>query len=362
MYSSLTARLRRARPPVIPPLLLAGLGLLLMLGLATPPDPRAIAARMPPVGQGDQKLFRAVAVRIAHGEAYYPTMRDELVARGYPTGSVVNWRTPMYLQLVARVPVALRGLLLVVAVLVLTGTALALRTVSTGACVAGLLLQNGVVTALWMGDLLIMPEPLAGGLIALSVLVSLLGWSGTSVLLGTAALFVRELTLPFVGIRLVWALWNREWREAIGWSLGLGAYALYLLWHIGQVHHAMPPHPTWHTMSYFQFGGLRFVLATLRANLWFDALPWWVTPFALVAALLGTWSAPPVVSLPILGYLAAFALAGQPFNWYWGWVPGMLLPLSWGNIGAARLHHRRDRHPGKGLKGTKVARPSLEAD
>jgi hypothetical protein len=333
MYLSLTARPRHAPTPSMPPLLRAGLGLLLLIGLATPPDPRAIAARMPPAGQGDQQLFHAVAIRIAQGEAYYPTMRDELVARGYPTGSVVNWRTPVYLELAAHAPVALRGLLLVVAVLILTGTSLALRTVSTRACVAGLLLQNGVVTALWMSDLLIMPEPLAGGLIALSVLASLREWSRTSVLLGTAALFVRELTVVYAGIRLVWALWNREWRQAIGWSLGLAAYALYLLWHIGQVHQAMPPHPTWHTMSYVQFGGLRFVLATLRANLWLDALPWWITPFALVAALLGAWSAPPVVSLPILGYLVAFAIAGQPFNWYWGWIPGMLLPLSWASIG-----------------------------
>ena len=113
-----------------------------------------------------------------------------------------------------------------------------------------------------------------------------------------------------------------------GWAPTL----LYLLWHIGQVHQAMPPHPTWHTTSYIQFGGLRFVLATAASRICgFDALPWWITPLALVAALLGAWSAPPVVSLPILGYLTAFAIAGQPFNWYWGWVPGMLLPLSRAN-------------------------------
>ena len=252
-------------------------------------------------------------------------MRDELVARGYPTGSVVNWRTPIYLELVARAPVLLRGLLLLVAALVLVGTALALRTVSTGACIAGLLLQNGVVTALWSSDLLIMPEPLAGGLIALSVLMSLRGWSAASVLLGSVALFVRSSRSP---------MWRFGWCSrsgtasgvAIGWSLGLGVYGLFLLWHVGQVHHVMPLHPTWHTAPYIQFGGLRFVLATVRTNLWFDALPWWITPFALVAALLGAWNAPPVVSLPILGYLAAFGIAGQPFNWYWGWVPGMLYP------------------------------------
>jgi hypothetical protein len=24
-----------------------------------------------------------------------------------------------------------------------------------------------------------------------------------------------------------------------------------------------------------------------------------------------------------------FAIVGFTFNWYWGWIPGMLLPLAW---------------------------------
>jgi hypothetical protein len=170
-------------------------------------------------------------------------------------------------------------------------------------------------------------------LIALSLLVFLRGWIRTSVLLGTAALFVRELAVPYVGIQLVWALWRREWRDAGRWALGIGVYGVYVIWHAWHVYQAMPPHPTWHVMPWIQFGGLRFVLATVRtSNLWLTGLPWWVTPFALVAALLGAWRAPPILRLTILGYFAAFAIAGQPFNGYWGWITGMLLPLSWGQI------------------------------
>lgn len=198
---------------------------------------------------------------------------------------------------------------------------------------AGLLFQNGVVAALWVGQLQVMPEPLTGGLIALSVLAFLRGWSRTSVLLGTAALFVRELAVPYLGIRLVWALWRREWHEAFGWAVGISAFGLYLLWHIVHVNNAMPPHPTSHTMSWIQFGGLRFVLATVRSNGWLAVLPWWITPFALVATLLGSSRAPSVVGLSVVSYLSVFAIAGQPFNWYWGWVPGMLLPLTWAHIG-----------------------------
>jgi hypothetical protein len=314
--------------PTAPPLLLAGLMVLLLMGLATPPNVDDSTKRR----GDDEALFRAVAERVSLGEPYYPAMADELVARGYPTGSVANWRTPLYLEVVAHAPLAMRGLLLLVSLLVIAGTALALRSVSIVALIAGLTLQSGAVIALWFGQLQVKAEPLTGGLIALSVLVSLRGWRATSVLLGTAAMFVRELAVPYMGVRLGWALWTRDWRDAICWLFGIAAYGVFLLWHIGQVHQAMPAHPTWHTMSWIQFGGLRFVLATLRTNDWLHLLPWWMAPVALVAALLGAWKAPPVVRLSVLGYLGAFAMVGQPFNWYWGWVPGMLFPLLWGQI------------------------------
>ena len=333
MYALITAGPRHTWPAAAPRLLLAGLMVLLLVGLATPPDPMGVPNAPASHDGRDLLLFRAVAARVTHGEAYYPTMGDELTTRGYPTGSVANWRTPLYLELVARMPLALRGLLMLLGVLVVIGTGLALRAVSTPAWLAGLLLQIGVVAALWRSDLFVMPEPLTGALIALSVLVFLRGWRDTSVLLGTAALFVRELAAPYVGIRLAWAVWRRDWREAIGWALGLGVYGLYLVWHIGQVHQAMPAHPTWHPVSWIQYGGLRFVLVTVRSNAWLTMLPWWMTPFALVAALLGAWKAPPVVSLSIVGYFMAFAIVGLPFNWYWGWVPGMLLPFAWAQIG-----------------------------
>ena len=140
--SPMIARPGRPWPASVPPVLMAALALLLLLGLATPPDPRAIAARTRKRHRRPDAFPRCRLRGSLTAEAYYPTMRDELVARGYPTGSVVNWRTPLHLELVARAPIALRGLLLLVAVLVLIGTALSLRNVSTGACVAGLLLQG----------------------------------------------------------------------------------------------------------------------------------------------------------------------------------------------------------------------------
>ena len=172
-----------------------------------------------------------------------------------------------------------------------------------------------------------MPELLAGGLIALSVLVFLRGWSGASVLLGTAALFVRELALPYAGIRLAWALWRRDWREALGWTLGFGVYrALSAVAHRAG-HQAMPPHPTWHTMSWIQFGGLRFVLATVRSNGWLAFLPWWDHSVRAGGHARSVHGAPPrSSSLSVVCYLIAFAIAGQPFNWTGMVCPGCCCP------------------------------------
>jgi hypothetical protein len=311
------------------PLAAAGLVLLLAWGLATPPDIRGVPNGPSHPGDDDLTLFRAVTDRVGRGEGYYAVMANELTTRGYPTASVANWRTPLYLELVAHVPNATRVGLGLIGVLLLFGTAQALSHVATGAWITALMFQIGVVAALWKPELLTMPEPLAGALITLSVLVTLRHWPGTSVLLGTAALFVRELAAPYVAIRFVLALSRREWREALGWALGVVGYALYFGWHGTQVHAVMSANPTSYPMSWIQFGGLQFVLATVRSNAWLTALPWWLTPFALVTALLGAWHAPLVVRLSIFGYLAAFAMIGLPVNWYWGWIPGMLLPFAW---------------------------------
>ena len=323
------------------PIAIAFLVLLLGWGLATPPDPRGVPNGPIAGGTDDLTLFAAVTARVRHGEDYYAVMGEELATGGYPSGHVANWRTPIYLTLHALAPTALHVILIGIGVLVLAGTAQATRTAAPEVMIGALLLQIGVVAALWKPAVATMPEPLAGALIALSVLVALRGWRVTSVVLGTAALFIRELAAPYVGIRFLLAVYRREWREASGWALSLSAYALFILWHARHVYEAMPANASVHPISWIQFGGMRFVLATVRSNAWLTGLPWWLTPIALVTAIAGAMRSPLELRLPVFGYLAAFAVAGLPFNWYWGWVPGMLLPLAWANFAEGLLLHIR---------------------
>jgi hypothetical protein len=47
-------------------------------------------------GEGeDLRCYRSIVDRIRSGEGYYKAAYSELLSRGYPTGSVFNWRTPL---------------------------------------------------------------------------------------------------------------------------------------------------------------------------------------------------------------------------------------------------------------------------
>jgi hypothetical protein len=57
----------------------------------------------------DVALYRAEVDRISHGESYYEAAARELAARGYPTRSVFNWRMPLPMWLLGKLPNAALG-------------------------------------------------------------------------------------------------------------------------------------------------------------------------------------------------------------------------------------------------------------
>jgi len=61
-------------------------------------------ADAPSRGPTDVELYQAEVERIRAGESYYEAVAHELPERGYPTASVFNWRTPLPVWLVAKMP------------------------------------------------------------------------------------------------------------------------------------------------------------------------------------------------------------------------------------------------------------------
>lgn len=79
--------------------------------------------------------------------------------------------------------------------------------------------------------------------------------------------------------------------------------------------------------------------SSVEACLLLWALPEWVTAFAFVLLIAGVTSSrtPAYVRICTAVYLLAFAIAGQPFNGYWGWTPLFAYSLTMYN-GALELY------------------------
>ena len=72
-------------------------------------------------------------------------------------------------------------------------------------------------------------------------------------------------------------------------------------------------------ISWIQFGGLRFLLSTIRFGGWLLVMPWWVGPVALVLLVASLWSQAPVhLKAAVVTYVVFFCIVGQPMNRGWG--------------------------------------------
>jgi hypothetical protein len=321
-------------------------------------------------GPGDVALYRAEVDRIHNGESYYQAAAEELTARGYPTRSPFNWRTPLPMWLLGKLPAAAWGRALLgmmsLAMMLMAFEALS-RERNRGPCgtaalgcancsaqpraavlhselaldrtwrrtnasfqpLACALLLTGPLLLTILGDLFVMPALWAGVLVGLSVCAYGLGRPGLGVAFGLAAVFFRELALPYCLLCAVLA-WRQAGRtERVAWMLGLLAWLAFFALHCWYVNGLVAADARAHRLGWIHCGGAEFVIATARMNAYLLVLPPWVTALYLLAAMagLGGWSTPlgTRIGLGACLYLAAFAVVGQSFNQYWGLLVAPLL-------------------------------------
>jgi hypothetical protein len=363
--------------------LLLGAALLAIAGVAVTFSPaRSGYAEKPRSDKpGDVALYNAEIQRMRAGEGYYAVAASELRARGYPTASLFNWRTPLPMWLVAKLPEPAAKVILGALAVLLIGCGARLMTrggetptritsetlarrASEGdrkqvlpsprpspqggegvvasasrqslaeAALCGILLF-GAVMPVFLADLYAMPVLWSGVLIGLSVCAYGHGRWGWGVMAGIAALFCRDLAAPYCLASAVWALWRRRWGEVLAWLIALGAYAVFFLVHVQIVRGYMQPGDMAHDHSWLRLGGLPFVVSLVQVNAYLLVSPQWLSALYLAAALLGlaTWRSPAGYRITATAslYLVLFAFVGQPFNQYWG---ALLAPLLC--FGAAR--------------------------
>ncbi|MEN6458319.1 MAG: hypothetical protein ABFC63_05265 [Thermoguttaceae bacterium] len=307
-------------------------------------------------GKNDVALYQAEVERIQRGQGYYEAAAAELAPRGYPTRSVFNWRMPLPMWLLGKLPVAwfgkllLGGLSLLLAVMALQalgreqhgGPNDSCKEPSSasglGICTVAmtLLLLNGPLMLTVLDDLYVVPVLWAGVFLGLSVSAFGLNRPYLGVGLGIAAVFFRELALPYCLLGAAIAWWRGRRGELLAWLLGLTTWCIFFALHCWHVSGLIGPEARAHQHGWIQFGGAGFVISTVQMNAYLLVLPQWVTALYLVAALVGFagWNTPLGVRMGLSAclFLAAFAAVGQSFNQYWG---SLIAPLLC--FGAARF-------------------------
>jgi hypothetical protein len=249
----------------------------------------------------------------------------ELPKNGYPTSSIFNWRLPTYAWFFGLLPSIRIGQALLIALsvwcLYLSVRLCAAEVGKLPAAAAFVWLVGSLV---WCVDStsFLTQEVWAQVFIQLSIVFLAKGRRLVGVAWGVAALLVRELVLPYVLLCLAISLWKRRWLEATGWVIGLGLYAALTAYHVSQVRAHMPAHEINEPSTWLCWGGIAFVLDTVRMNqllmLTHTAVRAFYLPFAYLGLIGWRGETGLRILFLCLGYNVAFMAVGQPFNNYWG--------------------------------------------
>lgn len=316
----------------------AALALLLWTALSVGMTPSAAGPPQEASGLRDLGLYQRLVERVRAGDDYYAAAHEELVANGFGTRSVFNWRTPFYTSTLALLP-SRETAQVALAAIALAALALALIWFRReGGPAFGLLAAVALVlnlTAILAPGAVLFAELPAGILILLSASAYGARQPALGFAAGALALFVRELA----GLYALVCLW-RAWREkrtaeVVAWGVTLVAYAAFFAWHYHKVTAPIGPGDIAYQDGWVAFGGAAFLLATAAFNGVFAIFPAWATALLLPLAGIGlvAWrgegSARAAGAVAV--YLAAFAVIGKPFNDYWGllYTPLLMLALPW---------------------------------
>lgn len=281
---------------------------------------------------GDAATYLEIVTRMKAGEGYYDAAHEVLRDNGYGTASVFNWRFPAWPSVLALLPglgwaqglLGITGLAALVLVArawnaplgpLATGIAMALAAIS----LASLLAPEAVLFA----------EIAAGVLVLLSIAAYAADWRWLGLAAALLALIVRELAAPATVVALLYALRDHRRGEVTVLLLGIAAFAAAYALHAWAVLSRLGPDDVAYADGWLQFGGLGFLAHATHFNGLFALAPVWLAALVLPLGLLGALAAPPNLraALVLLMFAGGFAVAGKPFNAYWGALYAPLLTL-----------------------------------
>lgn len=283
----------------------------------------------------DLKCYQAIVAKIQAGGSYYSAAGYELRRMGYATASIFNWRLPLLAWFLGRLPSLKTGQAIVF--LLAAGTLFLWLKVfqhskytSAQIVFGGLLLTGPLIYSVIPGPFL-MHEFWAGTLIALSLALYAHGWGCTSLLPGLAALFLRELALPFVIVMTILALIEGKRREALLWLVGITIFGMELFIHWSIVSKLITESDKAMNGGWIAFGGWPFVLNAAQMHPFLILAPAWLAAIVLPISLLGLIGQRTPggirIACTVGVYILAYAIVGRSFNTYWGLMFAFIMPI-----------------------------------
>lgn len=283
----------------------------------------------------DLKLYQNIAEQIHSGTGYYQAADKELRRMGYATHSVFNWRLPPLAWLLGHLPSIKTGQILAVILSFITLVAWLMifhryRYGQKRFLFGGLILSGPLIYALTPGPFL-SHEFWAGTLITLSLAVHQRGWRFFSALSGLTALFLRELSLPFVLVMMTISYIEGQRREALIWFIGILVFSGELFLHWSIVSTMITESDLSTQGGWIVFSGWPFVLHTAQMNAYLFLAPPWLTAIILPLSVLGLAGWRDALGLRVFCtvgiYVLSFLIVGRPENKYWGLMYAFFMPL-----------------------------------
>jgi hypothetical protein len=307
-------------------------------------------------GMTDPQLYRAVIERVSAGEDYYTAAASEHRKGAFPLKPFVAVRLPTLAILFGNLGATAMQLIM----LALIAAAIALWypcfQALTGSKPAAAMLSASLLAGIGifaLPGLSIFHEGWAAALIAVSLGLAQRGNLVLAVVAGLIAALVREFAAAYLLLMLVAGLYDRNWREAIGWGSALLAFALALAAHAEAVatviNAADLVSPGWQNG-----GGWPLLVSAAHATSLLSAFPMWLMALLLPLSLFGWGTSRSGLGLRCLGLLIGFALMvmlfARPDTFYWASMlaPFVLPGAVMGGLNTVRLAQIWTRGPQTG--------------
>lgn len=305
--------------------LLAAMLLLCLSSLAAPaPPPAKGGAENAATDREDILLYERIVAGMRAGESYYPLAARSLRTGNYPLKPFVTFRLPTLASFQALLPPAGTMLLMVLlAAAVMAAWHRAFRDLlseTRARLIASALLLCGVAVVV-KPELVAFHECWAALLIALSLaLRSDRRWAA-SVIVGLAAMSVRETAALYCATMAGMALLERRPKEMLGWCASLAVFAAGVALHAHHVAEVLlpgdPASPGWAGLL-----GFGFVVNVLTSTTSLTLVPPVLAAVLVGFALFG-WAAAGGafarrVGATILAYSMLLALFCRADTFYWG--------------------------------------------